>query len=78
MMSSRPSLKAAYAKAYASIILCSTPAAAPAVVADAKYVVGFHASERLEERGIVEWQAVGGLEDGELIADDQAKSLTRL
>jgi hypothetical protein len=39
------------------------------LVADAKYVVGLHASERLEERGIMEWQAVVGLEDGELIAE---------
>jgi len=34
-----------------------------------KYVVGQHASERLEERGIMEWQVVAGLEDGELIAE---------
>jgi hypothetical protein len=38
------------------------------LVADEKYVVGEHASERLEERGIMEWQVVAGLEDGELIA----------
>lgn len=34
-----------------------------------KYVVGEHASERLEERGIMEWQAVAGLKDGEVIAE---------
>ena len=34
---------------------------------DDKYVVGQHASERLEERGIMDWQAIAGLEDGELI-----------
>jgi len=39
------------------------------LVAEEKYVVGEHASERLEERGIMEWQVVAGLEDGELIAE---------
>jgi len=39
------------------------------LVAEDKYVVGEHASERLEERGIMEWQAVGALVDGELIAE---------
>lgn len=39
------------------------------LVAEEKYVVGQHASERLEERGILEWQVVVGLEDGELIAE---------
>ncbi|MBW8879349.1 MAG: DUF4258 domain-containing protein [Acidobacteria bacterium] len=39
------------------------------LVADEKYIVGLHASERLEERGIMEWQAVVGLEDGQLIAE---------
>ena len=39
------------------------------LVADEKYVVGEHASERLEERGILEWQAVASLADGELIAE---------
>ena len=37
------------------------------LVTDEKYVVGEHASERLEERGIMEWQAVAALADGELI-----------
>jgi hypothetical protein len=32
-------------------------------------VIGDHASERLEERGIMEWQAAAGLEDGEMIAE---------
>ena len=31
------------------------------LVADQRYVVGEHASERFEERGIMEWQAVAGL-----------------
>ncbi len=39
------------------------------LVAEEKYVVGLHASERMEERGIMEWQAVAGLEDGELIVE---------
>jgi hypothetical protein len=39
------------------------------LVAEEKYVVGQHASERLEERGIMEWQAVAGLAAGALIAE---------
>jgi hypothetical protein len=39
------------------------------LVADEKYIVGEHASERLEERGIMEWQAVAGLDDGDLIVE---------
>ena len=39
------------------------------LVTEEKYVVGEHASERLEERGIMEWQAVAGLEDGQLMAE---------
>ena len=39
------------------------------LVVDDEYVVGQHASERLEDRGIMEWQAVAGLEYGELIAE---------
>jgi hypothetical protein len=34
-----------------------------------KYVVGKHASERLEERGILEWQAIAGLADGRLLVE---------
>lgn len=30
------------------------------LVSEERYVVGQHASERLEERGIMEWQAVAG------------------
>lgn len=37
------------------------------LVAEEKYVVGDHAAERLDERGIMEWQAVAGLVDGELL-----------
>ena len=39
------------------------------LVEDERYVVGQHASERLEERGLLEWQVVAGLEDGELIVE---------
>jgi len=39
------------------------------LVAEEKYVVGQHASERLEERSIMEWQVVAGLKDGELIVE---------
>jgi hypothetical protein len=39
------------------------------LVDEEKYVVGDHASDRLEERGIMEWQAVAGLADGQLIAE---------
>jgi hypothetical protein len=36
------------------------------LVSEEKYVIGQHAAERLEERGIMEWQAVAGLDDGVL------------
>jgi hypothetical protein len=39
------------------------------LVAEEKYVIGQHASEHLEDRGIMEWQVVAGLEDGELIVE---------
>jgi len=39
------------------------------LVASGQYIVGLHASERLEERGIMEWQAVVGLEEGHLIVE---------
>ena len=39
------------------------------LVAEERYIVGQHASERLEERDIMEWQVVAGIEDGELIAE---------
>jgi hypothetical protein len=34
-----------------------------------KYVVGLHAAERLEERGIMHWQVVAGLADAVLIVE---------
>ena len=39
------------------------------LVAEDRYVVGKHAAERLEERGIMEWQVVAGMDDGELIVE---------
>ena len=39
------------------------------LVDEDKYVVGKHAAERLEERGIMEWQVVAGVDDGELITE---------
>jgi hypothetical protein len=39
------------------------------LVVEEKYVVGEHAAQRLEERGILEWQAVFGLEDAELMLE---------
>lgn len=39
------------------------------LVAEDRYVIGLHASERLEERTILEWQVVAGLENGELIVE---------
>ncbi len=39
------------------------------LVAAEEYIVGQHASERMEERGIMEWQVVEALDDGELIAE---------
>lgn len=39
------------------------------LVADERYIVGQHASEQLEERGIMEWQVVAGLDEGKLIVE---------
>ena len=39
------------------------------LVAEDRFVVGLHASERLEERGILEWQVVAGLADGHLMVE---------
>jgi hypothetical protein len=39
------------------------------LVAEQKYLVGEHAVQRLEERRILEWQVVFGLEDGDLITE---------
>ncbi len=44
------------------------------LVAMERYVIGLHASERLDERGIdergiMEWQAVAGIHDGSRLAE---------
>jgi hypothetical protein len=39
------------------------------LVAADRYLVGQHALERLEERRILEWHAVSGLDDGVLIVE---------
>jgi len=39
------------------------------LVAAERYIVGQHAVERLEERGILEWQVVASLADSHLTAE---------
>jgi hypothetical protein len=39
------------------------------LVAAGRYVVGHHAAERLDERGILEWQIVDGVDAGSLMAE---------
>jgi hypothetical protein len=39
------------------------------LVLDGRYIVGDHAVERLEERGILEWQVVDGIERGTILAE---------
>lgn len=39
------------------------------LVTEGQYVVGLHAGERLEERGVMEWQAAAGIEEGELLVE---------
>jgi hypothetical protein len=39
------------------------------LVDEDRYIVGQHAAERLEERDILEWQAVAGLEDDVLLVE---------
>ena len=39
------------------------------LVAAERYVVGQHAVDRLEERGIMEWQVVAGMAEASLIAE---------
>ena len=39
------------------------------LVIDGRYVVGEHAVERLDDRGILEWQVVDGIERGALIVE---------
>ncbi len=35
-----------------------------------RYVVGQHAAERLDERGVLEWQVVDGIEQGVLLSEN--------
>jgi hypothetical protein len=39
------------------------------LIVEEKYLIGSHASERLDERGIMEWQAIAAVADGELITE---------
>jgi hypothetical protein len=39
------------------------------LVEDEKYIAGIHAVEQMEKRGIMEWQAVAAMADGELICE---------
>jgi hypothetical protein len=39
------------------------------LVNSGRYLVGEHATVRLDERGILEWQVVDGIERGELIVE---------
>lgn len=39
------------------------------LVSEGKYAIGEHASERLDERGIMEWQVVAGIDEGDLITE---------
>jgi hypothetical protein len=39
------------------------------LVMSGRYVVGQHAAERLDERGILEWQVIDGIERGLLIGE---------
>ena len=39
------------------------------LVSSGRYVVGLHAAERLDERGVLEWQVIDGIEDAELLVE---------
>ena len=41
------------------------------LVANGQYVIGQHASDRMEERGIIEWQVVDGFSDCVLLLERQ-------
>ena len=40
------------------------------LVVEGRYLVGQHAAERLDERNILEWQMVEGIEHAELIVEN--------
>ena len=53
------------------------------LVAEEKHVVGEHASERLEERGIMEWQVVaavaaGGLAPAPTLRDHKSRAVCNI
>ncbi len=39
------------------------------LIVDERYAIGIHASERLEERGILEWQIVEAVKEGQVVAE---------
>ena len=39
------------------------------LVSTGRYLIGQHAAERLDERGILEWQIVDGIEEGRLVSE---------
>jgi len=39
------------------------------LVAGGRFIVGEHAVERLDKRGVLEWQVVAGIEQGTLIVE---------
>jgi hypothetical protein len=39
------------------------------LVLEDRYLIGQHASERLDERGIIEWQVVIGILEGQLLRE---------
>lgn len=47
------------------------------LVLDGKYVIGEHAADRLLERGIMEWQAVSGLDDGVFLLENPSAKPNR-
>jgi hypothetical protein len=42
------------------------------LVKERRYLIGQHAAERLDERGILEWQIVDGMDRAELIVERPA------
>ena len=41
-------------------------------VREDRYLVGWHADERCEERGVTDWQLIAGLDDAELVRERPA------
>jgi hypothetical protein len=39
------------------------------LIAEGNYIIGEHASDQLEERGVMEWQAVAGFDEGKLLIE---------